>query len=1112
MSGTRMAAFLFCDLVGSTALQSRLGDDAADPVRRSVHGVLREAVRDAGGREVKNLGDGIMAVFTSAADAVGCAVAMQQGIGRLGARLGLDLAVRVGVSAGEATEEEGDWFGTPVIEAARLCGRADGGRILVSELAHQVVAPRQRHKFSAVGALELKGLPVAVVTYEAGWEPADESPPGVPDEVLGSRAEAPAALPGRLRVAPPFGFFGRTAERDVLENAWKEAADGRRRVVLVSGEPGVGKTGLAAEFSRALHAQGALVLYGRCDEDLGLPYQPFIEAARAGLDAGSGTELQPWVDAHGDALAHVLPEVSRRFPGVPSSPAMDAETERYRFFQAMIALLARLSAVRPVLVVLDDLHWATQPTLLLLKHLVASSEPMAVLVLGTYRESDVSRDHPLADLLAELRREASVDRIPLRGLGDDEVVALVEGAAGHALEDEMVAFAHAAARETDGNPFFLTEILRHLAESGAVVHERDRWVAAGDLAAVHLPASVRDVIGHRVRRLGEEAGRVLSVAAVIGRDFDDELLARAAEVDDDVLLDVLEAATGAALVTEVPGRPGRFSFSHALVQHALYEDLGGLRRVRAHQRVAAALEALCGDDPGERVAQLAHHWITATRPAEPLKAIDYAMRAGDRALDQLVPEEAAGWYAQALQLHTDRDASDELRLELLIRLGEAQRRAGQAAFRQSLLEASTLARRRGDNARLVRAVLASNRGTFSAAGEVDHEKVEALEAARAALGNDHTTERARVLATLASELTFSGAWERRRDLADEALAVARRLGDDATLARVLNLRASTIQVSETVTERMAGTAENLEVTGRLGDPLERYFALWTRRLAAAEAGDRAEADRALDELEQLAGALGQPALRWYAMNQRVVGELLAGRIEDAERLAADAVQLGHECEGPEAFVIYTLQLFTVRLDQGRLGELEPVIAQAMADNPGLPVVRALLALAYTELERTDDARRVFAIDAANDFSDLPYDLTWGTSLSALSQVCGRLEDREAAAVLFEKLRPSSGVVSHSVVFTLGAIDRYLGLLAATLGRFDEAEAYFRSAARLHEEIGAPAWLARTHLDWGRLLVQRGGPGDTDRPRRLLNQALATALDLGLCTVERRARSLLEAVP
>ena len=1016
----------------------------------------------------------------------------------------------MGVSVGEATSEHGDWFGTPVVEAARLCARAESGQVLVSAVVHSLVAARRRHQFLEVGELELKGLPAPVMAYEARWDPLAGAPVVEPPAPRPPAAPVVVPLPKRLGFAPPFGFFGRAAERGALETAWKEAAAGRRQVVMVSGEPGIGKTGLTAELARAVHADGAVVLYGRCDEDLGLPYQPFVEALRDLLVEAPATGLEEWARDHGEALRWVVPELVQRLPEAALLRPVDPETERYRLFQAVSSLLAAVSQPQPVLLVLDDLHWAAKPTLMLLKHVASAVEPMSVLVLGTFRESEISRAHPLAELLAELRRYPSVARMPLQGLGDDEVMALVEHASGQTLDSRGVALAHAVHRESEGNPFFVAEILRHLAESGAVVREGGHWVPGARMEEVGLPASVREVIGQRVQRLGEEAGRVLSLAAVIGRDFDLELLGRVSESAEDRLLDVLDEAMTAALVHEVPGRPGRFTFSHALVQHVLYEELSGLRRVRAHQHVAAALEELCGDDPGDRVAELAHHWLAATRPVDLAKTIDYTMRAGARALSQLAPEEAVVWYGQALELHdTQPGGSEERRADLLIGLGEAQRRAGQAAFRETLLESAAIARRLGDTERLVRAALGNNRGMHSASGVTDGERVAVLEAAAEALGGRDSAERARVLATLALELTFSGEWERRRALADEALAVARRWGDDATLARVLNLRPNAIQVPSTVSERLANTAENLLITERLGNQLERFWALDYRLRAIGESGQLEEIDERLAELDRLAEVLGQPALGWYARFHRSWRELLAGHIGESERLAVEALQIGNDSGQPDAIAIFAAQLAMVRRDQGRLGELMELVVQQAADNPGIPGFRALLALCYCELDRFDEARSVFAIDAASGFADFPYDVVWSSAMAMLAEVCAVLGEAGAAAVLAEKLRPFAGVLAHNGCTTFGALDRYLGMLAATLSHFSEAESHFAAAAAIHDRLGAPAWLARTRLDWAGMLLTRSDPGDAERARGFLGQALAAARELGLGHVERRAAVLLE---
>jgi class 3 adenylate cyclase/tetratricopeptide (TPR) repeat protein len=1084
-----MAAFVFCDLVGSTALHCQLGDEAADPLRRAVFAALRAAVLAHDGEEVKSLGDGIMASFGSSADAVSSAVAMQQGIEQLRrTEPTADLRLRVGVSAGEATLEDGDWFGTAVIEASRLCGYAEGGQIVVSELAHIMAAPRRRHSFAPLGKIELKGLPDPLDAFGIAWE-------AEPAETDGeARSPSRALLPEALRTAPPFGFFGRAPEREILELAWKETVSGRGAVFL-SGEAGIGKTSLAAELARGVHAEGAVVLYGRCDQDLRIPYQPFLEVVRQVLATMPPGPLGQWARSHARPLSRLVPELAQRFPTGPSR-TVDPETDRYLLFQAVTALLGAVARKQPVLLVVDDLHWAADPTVLLLKHLVTSNEPVHLLVVGTFRDSDLSRSHPLTGVLADLRRQPWVERVPLRGLRGDEVAALMERASGQALDRAGLALAEAVFRESDGNPFFVGEILRHLAESGAVLQKAAGWITIPDFDEVILPASVREVIGERVQRLGDEVRRVLSVAAVIGRDFDVDLLGVVADLPEPRLLDALEDATAAAVVAEVAGRPDRFRFCHALFQHALYEDLTVLRRARIHQQVAAALEERCGDDPGDQIEELARHWIAAARPVRPAKVVEYAKRAGDRALEHLAPEEAAAWYTQALELQRAEAPTDRApEVDLLIGLGEAQRQAGQPAFRETLLGASTMARQLADTDRLVRAVLANNRGQQSSAGLVDDERVDALQAAAAALGDRDTPQRARVLATLAAELAF-GDWEVRRALAQEAITVARRIGDDATLARVLNGTYSPLQVPETLATRLDTTAENLGITERVDDPAERFRALDFRLRAVREAGRYEEVTPLLSEIEGLPDRLGQPVLRWYVAFHTSCVAHVEGRLEDAERIAVDGLQIANDSGQPEAVLVYAASLLPIRRDQGRFGEVVDMVAQQVADCPGIPGFRALLALCYWELGRPDEACPHLSILAANDFADVPYDMAWSSAMVMLAEVSAGLADEAAAGVLLDRLRPCSGMTADNGVSSFGAVDRYLGLLAATGGHLDDAERHFAAAGGLHRRIGAPVWLARTQLDRARTLRRRGRPGDKERAEKLLAEAIRLVRPIG----------------
>ena len=575
MVPTGTVTVLFTDLVESTALLSRVGENRAEVLRREHFALLRDPIGTHGGHEVKNVGDGLMVVFDGVTAALACAVDMQRRIEFRNRQAPHELLIRVGVSHGEADIDDGDYFGVPVVEAARLCGHADGGEIFVSEIVRMVAGTRGDFDFEPLGVLPLKGLDLPNAACRVRWTPIDTG------------REHVVPLPSRVTIALSDSFVGRATERAQLNDALKSAVDGDRRLVLLSGEPGIGKTSLAAACAWEAWANGAVVAYGRSDEDLGMPYQPWVEALTHVVTHLDDDVLVDHVARRGGRLAHLIPDLPARVTLSADSQAADAEAERYLLFGDAIDLLARVSERAPVVLILDDLHWADKPSLQLLRHLVASTEPLHVLIVATFRESDVGADHPLSDALAALHRERGVERISLRGLDDADLLALLEATAGHEMDDDGVALRDALASETDGNPFFVTEILRHLADTGAIRQdENGRWVASIEISSIGLPVSVREVVGQRVKRLGQKAVTVLSAAAVIGRDFDSRLLAATTQESPDDLLDLLDAAVEAGLVTEPDGKSNSYSFAHALIEHTLYNDLTANRRARLHRVVA----------------------------------------------------------------------------------------------------------------------------------------------------------------------------------------------------------------------------------------------------------------------------------------------------------------------------------------------------------------------------------------------------------------------------------------------------------------------------------------------------------------------------------------------
>ncbi len=1096
---TENVAILFTDVVGSTELSQRLSSEAADEVRREHFSILRQAVAEAGGSEVKTLGDGLMVVFATASAALSCAVAMQQNVERGNRTQGHRVGLRVGLSGGEVTTEDDDYFGDPVIEAARLCAAGQGGQILAADVVRAMAGRRSRHKCSSIGSLVLKGLPDPVESVEVLWEP------------LISTTAGGVPLPVRLARGPTVGVVGRMAELGALADAAKRVAAGEgREILLVSGEAGLGKTTLVAEVARVAFDNGACVLFGHCEEDLATPYQLFAEALTHYVTHAPEDQLRAHVSAQGSELCRLVPALVTRIPDLPPSKATDADSERYLLFGAVVGLLAAASEHQPLVLVLDDLQWADTTSLELLRHLTAAEQPMAVLVLATYRDTELSHTHPLLNTLAALRRQQGVSRIELTGLDDTGVVSFMEAAAGHVLDDAGVDLAHALHRETDGNPFFVGEVLRHLAETGAIYSdENGRWMTVESLEDVGLPASVREVIGARVGRLGAVAGQVLALAAVIGRDFDTDLLARAAGISDDALLDILDDAADTALVRELPPAPGRYIFAHALIQHALYEALGPTRRARAHRQVAEALEGLCGGRPGSRVGELARHWFNAAQPKDLAKALDYSRQAADAALNALAPGDALRYYAQARDLYAQIDDADPvLGIDLAIGFGTAQRQTGDPAFRDTLLNAARWAVEVRDTDRLVAAVLANDRGFYSVLGAIDSDKVAVLEIALD-LVSAHHLDRALVLATLCSELTHGSQLERRQALADEAIAIAESSSDDATIVRVLNHVFLPLAVPALLQQSLTRTAESLIRAERVGDPVLMFWAAQWRAETAARAGEIDEMDRCIEIHGSMAEQLDQPIFHWGHTFLCSMRAQLAGDTDRAEELAAKALRIGTEGGQPDAAIIFGGQLMIVSGQRGTMSELAPLIEQMAAGTPDISrgLFGSLLAKAHVEGDRTGDARLLLEEFAATDF-DLPLDQIWFTGMVDFAEAAIECRDPKYAQPLFDQLEPWARQLPATGGSVLGPVTHYLGGLATVLGRYEEANAYFAEAAAFSDRVGAKFFAARTDLLWGKMLAERKAPGDLEIARELLGKAHTAATRNGYGNVGRRAAAAL----
>ena len=1094
---TENVVVLFTDLVDSTKLAYARSPEAAEDLRRAHFALLRKAIAVAGGEEVKNLGDGLMVAFPVASSALSCAVAMQRGVEAHGRRSDEPLAIRIGVSAGEVTREEDDYFGDAVIEAARLCARAESGQILVAQLVQAMAGRRSSDHFRLVGPMELKGLSEPLVVVEVAWEP-------LADEEIDSRS---VPLPPRLTYRPSVGMIGRESQLRSLEESFKRvAADGRPEVVLIDGEAGQGKTTLAAEAAWHVWStpgeERATVLLGRCDEESGAPYAPFAEALQHYVVHAPEEIVGRHVAAFGPELARLAPALGDRMEGLSSARVSDAETDRFRLYRSVLGVLAQAAEDHPVVLVLDDLQWADAASLQLLRHLVKQAGDLRLLIIATYRDTELSPSHPLTETLAALRREQGIHRIKLKGLDRDEVLEYLTAAAGGETPSAGRQLAEAVCEETDGNPFFVSEVLRDLTESGADWQNE----AVSKLA---LPNSVREVIMARVARIGPSATRILSLASVIGRDFDLQHLAMTAETDEDGTLDLLEAASVMALVREVPDVAGRYSFSHALVQHTLYQELGPTRRARAHRRVGETLEELCGDRTGSRITELAYHWFQATQLVDTNKALSYSRQAGEAALAGLAPGDAVRYFLQALQLLAQLPGADPtLGVDLRLDLGIAQRQAGIPAFRETLLEAAHLAQGLGDRDRLVRAALANNRGFFSALGVVDDERVAVLESALEMAPDGDSPDRAVLLATLCSELTY-GPLDRRLELARQATDMAERLGDPATLIDVLNLQQIPLTIPSMLSDRLRTSARSVMLARELNDPVRLFWTAHFDRDAAVQEGDFARGTRHLEVMKTLAERLRQPMMVWVSTYHEAVESLIVGDHERAEELATLALEIGTESAQPDAFAFYGAQLIIVRIQQGRMDELAALVAEIAEQNPRIAAYQACVAASHLDAREDQEALVLLEMAAEDSFDWVFPDTAWFDAIAVYCRVATELSARGPAEHLIRLIEPYHDQIPFHGLTVHEPTSCLLGGLLSVVDRDAEAEGYLAEAMEVSRRGNMKFAQAQSQLAWGRMLARRTDSGDRERARAMLEKAHASATANGYQAIGRRAARSLE---
>ena len=911
-------------------------------------------------------------------------------------------------------------------------------------------------------------------------EASDEAAPAPARRPSSGSIATPAPLPPLLDAPQRAAFVGRERDLRRLELALERTDDIPTQLALVAGEPGIGKTRLVTHFGRLAHERGARVLYGRTDEDGLVPYGPFVEALRQLVAHAPPAVVERGAALGGGELRGLVPELG----GDAVTPSGgDPALARYRLFDAVSALLADAGRDQPIVLLLDDLHWADEATLLLLKHVLRSGEQRRLLVVATYRDAELHRARALSDALGDLQRDVQIERVHLRGLAPPDVAALARDSTGSEPPAEVVATIHG---ETEGNPFFVLELARHIADAG------------GDPLGAP-PEGVREVILRRLAGLAEPAQQALRVAAAIGREFDLAVLERLGVLEGDALVEAIEEALEARVVMEVPGRPERFSFSHALTRTTLYGDLRAARRIRVHERIGRTLIDMAAEGRQVAMAEIASHLLAALPRGDADEAIDYACGAAREANELLAYEEAADHLSRAiaaLDRHRPRDVRG--RVLLLLELGHAQRRSGRMPeARETFLPAIEAARSIGDEELFAEAVLGYGGGFFESA-YLDEFMVALLEEALAGLDEADSVLRLELLSRLAKALYYSEdeSDEQRRDqLSEEALGMAERLGDSRARLVALEGRHFALTRPENLDERIAIARRIIELGDECGDRerslLGRYFLI----ADLVEADEMDAVARELDDYGRLAEEARLPLHLWYHARFRAMVAILAGRLEEGAATAQEAYELGLPVEPRTATMHYGAQVWLLHHFQDQLTPLEPAVREFVATYPRVAAWRCGLAILLAKDGRRDDAVEIYREFADTGFRSIPRDAIWSTTCGLAAELVTMLGDADDARALYELIRPYSdrNAVTGEAIFCSGPMSLYVGVMALYAGEVDAAVEELENALDRCERMGALPFEARAAEVLAAALAARG---ETERAQELERRAQELAARLG----------------
>jgi len=1075
--GVGFYAIIFTDIVLSTEHRAEFGDVLADAYHAEVDELTREIIDVHRGRVVKGLGDGLMAIFRGPTEAVLASVAIQHRLHRRNRNADVALHVRVGVTVGEMEVTDDDVFGYAVNEAARLCGAAEVDGVLVSDVAVNL-ARRAEVEFGPAQDVQ--------VTASA---PATSARP-----VLISTAVEPLVpLASPLEFHQHGGrFVGRSHEIQTLLEQWERTRHGSVEVTVLTGEPGLGKTTLMGEFARHVEATGALVLYGQCEERTPAPYQPFVQGFSHFIEYCPDRELEHLLGPFAANLSQVVPMLAERLGAEPSPRLSNPDSERLRRHDAIGLTLRSLSDFAPVLLIVDDVHWAGTTTIDLLDRVLRDSHQRRIMVLLALRAWDPATDPYVDHFLADRHRLAHhVQDIVLEGLGPDEV---------NELASQWKHRTDLATRDTEelwhitaGNPLFVSQVLRSTGVD-EVVPER-------------IPLGVADVIQRQLDRLNPETRELLGFGALVGPRFELSVVVGAAGLSREHALAGLDDAVRAGVVRSLEGSPLSYEFTHALVQRTIEHQFNAARRCEIHARIAKTIEATPSLSPDDRLRRLAMHFYEAGELGDPVKGVIFGCNAAELSIRQLAIADA---FEQLRRVDVLRAFVPDQRrdTELAVLWAEAKSLSSEPDVRDTQLGAVAMAEELGDPALLARAALANSRGYFSVFGRTDEERIHALETALAMCEPDDRATRAMLLSRLQIELTFDATGRRDVAMVDEALQIARSLDDPPILASVLRHRQYVLGAPQYCDIRVTEVQEMIAIARDMGDRMLEIHSCRLMCAAATEIADVEQIDRSLARLKELNEEVDLVVSRWELASVRTSRALLGGQLKEAASLVKEAFALGGEAWQPDAYVFTGAQLMHLNYLRGRLPLVMDTFLELTPEEITGPLSAWVARMLY-EAQRHDEAaqwwERSLRMGLNTQFEiGVQAGLllnSWAFMASVIDPGVEVRQDIRARLLpfadrLFNQLAPDQP--GH----------HFLALMADAAGDFDETDLRFSSSVALLERIGAPLMTAISQVAWARSLARRD---DLKRAKQLALVALDVASEVGATKIHSEAEELVGAL-